>query len=106
VFEVIAEPNRLAILSLLALSEQSVGEIERQLHMQQPTVSKHLRVSFTCNLCHAAYWIMKTWYDRLPTILHRPTSRRSAGPETETPIARVGLSFIESPRTKIEPRIA
>ena len=44
VFEVIAEPSRRAILSLLASSEQSVGEIERQLRMSQPTVSKHLRV--------------------------------------------------------------
>jgi DNA-binding transcriptional ArsR family regulator len=44
VFEVIAEPNRRAILSLLVWSEQSVGEIERQLQMPQPTVSKHLRV--------------------------------------------------------------
>ena len=44
VFEVIAEPNRRAILSLLVSSQQSVGEIERQLRMTQPTVSKHLRV--------------------------------------------------------------
>src|SRR5207244_11991628 len=44
VFEVIAEPNRRAILSLLVSSQQSVGEIERQLRMPQPTVSKHLRV--------------------------------------------------------------
>jgi DNA-binding transcriptional ArsR family regulator len=44
VFEIIVEPNRRAILSLLAASQQSVGEIERQLHMPQPTVSKHLRV--------------------------------------------------------------
>ena len=44
VFEIIAEPNRRAILSLLASSEQSVGEIERRLRMSQPTVSKHLRV--------------------------------------------------------------
>ncbi len=44
VFEIIAEPNRRAILTLLASSEQSVGEIERQLLMSQPTVSKHLRV--------------------------------------------------------------
>jgi DNA-binding transcriptional ArsR family regulator len=44
VFEVIAEPNRRAILSLLVSSQQSVGEIERQLGMPQPTVSKHLRV--------------------------------------------------------------
>jgi DNA-binding transcriptional ArsR family regulator len=43
-FEIIAEPNRRAILSLLASSEQSVGQIERQLGMSQPTVSKHLRV--------------------------------------------------------------
>ena len=44
VFEIIAEPNRRAILSLLVSSDQSVGEIERQLRMPQPTVSKHLRV--------------------------------------------------------------
>src|SRR5215470_16781349 len=44
VFEVIAEPNRRAILSLLVSAQQSVGEIERQLGMPQPTVSKHLRV--------------------------------------------------------------
>src|ERR1700719_187094 len=43
-FEIIAEPNRRAILSLLVSSQQSVGEIERQLRMSQPTVSKHLRV--------------------------------------------------------------
>jgi DNA-binding transcriptional ArsR family regulator len=44
VFDIIAEPNRRAILSLLASSQQSVGEIERRLRMPQPTVSKHLRV--------------------------------------------------------------
>jgi DNA-binding transcriptional ArsR family regulator len=44
VFEIIAEPNRRAILSLLVSAEQSVGDIERQLRMPQPTVSKHLRV--------------------------------------------------------------
>src|SRR5271166_1198816 len=44
VFEIIAEPNRRAILSLLVSSQQSVGEIERQLRMPQPAVSKHLRV--------------------------------------------------------------
>lgn len=43
-FEIIAEPNRRAILSLLVSSEQSVGEMERLLRMSQPTVSKHLRV--------------------------------------------------------------
>ena len=43
-FDIIAEPNRRAILGLLASSQQSVGEIERRLGMPQPTVSKHLRV--------------------------------------------------------------
>ena len=43
-FQIIAEPNRRAILSLLVSSQQSVGAIERQLGMPQPTVSKHLRV--------------------------------------------------------------
>lgn len=43
-FEIIAEPNRRAILGLLAASERSVGEIERRLGMPQTTVSKHLRV--------------------------------------------------------------
>src|SRR5216110_1550681 len=43
-FDIIAEPNRRAILSLLVSSQQSVGEIERRLRMSQPAVSKHLRV--------------------------------------------------------------
>nr|WP_223755121.1 metalloregulator ArsR/SmtB family transcription factor [Myxococcus sp. RHSTA-1-4] len=43
-FAIIAEPNRRSILSLLASSERSVGEIERRLRMPQTSVSKHLRV--------------------------------------------------------------
>src|SRR5690348_8499929 len=43
-FEVLAEPSRRAMLSLLAASERTVGEIERRLRMPQPSVSKHLRV--------------------------------------------------------------
>jgi DNA-binding transcriptional ArsR family regulator len=43
-FGIIAEPNRRAILGLLASSERSVGEIEHQLQMPQPSVSKHLGV--------------------------------------------------------------
>jgi DNA-binding transcriptional ArsR family regulator len=43
-FAIIAEPNRRTILSLLASSEHSVGEIERRLRMPQTSVSKHLRV--------------------------------------------------------------
>lgn len=43
-FGIIAEPNRRAILSLLASSERSVSDIEQHLRMSQPSVSKHLRV--------------------------------------------------------------
>ena len=43
-FAIIAEPNRRAILNLLASSDRSVGELERRLRMAQPSVSKHLRV--------------------------------------------------------------
>jgi DNA-binding transcriptional ArsR family regulator len=43
-FAVIAEPNRRAILSMLSSSERSVGELMDQLHLPQPSVSKHLKV--------------------------------------------------------------
>jgi len=43
-FAIIAEPSRRAILSLLASSERSVGDIEEELNLSQPSVSKHLRV--------------------------------------------------------------
>jgi|SRR6187455_1423931 len=43
-FEVIAEPTRRAVLGLLVSSQLSVSEIERQLRIPQPAVSKHLKV--------------------------------------------------------------
>jgi len=43
-FAIIAEPSRRAILSLLASAERSVGDIEEQLRLPQPSVSKHLRI--------------------------------------------------------------
>ena len=43
-FTIVAEPNRRAILGLLLSSERSVGELERELRLSQPSVSKHLRV--------------------------------------------------------------
>lgn len=52
-FAIIAEPNRRAILSLLAASERSVGEIEHRLRMPQPSVSKHLRVLRDAGLVEA-----------------------------------------------------
>ena len=43
-FTIVAEPNRRAILGLLLSAERSVGEIERELQLSQPSVSKHLRL--------------------------------------------------------------
>jgi DNA-binding transcriptional ArsR family regulator len=43
-FNAVAEPRRRAILNYLALQERPVGEIVDALEMEQPSVSKHLRV--------------------------------------------------------------
>jgi DNA-binding transcriptional ArsR family regulator len=44
VFNAVAEPQRRAILYLLAADERPVGDIVAALDMAQPSVSKHLRV--------------------------------------------------------------
>jgi DNA-binding transcriptional ArsR family regulator len=44
VFNAIAESRRREILSYLAASERPVGEIVAALELEQPSVSKHLRV--------------------------------------------------------------
>jgi DNA-binding transcriptional ArsR family regulator len=43
-FNAVAEPRRREILSYLALKERAVGEIVASLRLEQPSVSKHLRV--------------------------------------------------------------
>jgi DNA-binding transcriptional ArsR family regulator len=43
-FNAVAEPRRRDILNYLALQEQSVGDIAVRLGLEQPSVSKHLRV--------------------------------------------------------------
>jgi DNA-binding transcriptional ArsR family regulator len=43
-FNAIAEPRRREILSYLALQELPVGDIVAALGLEQPSVSKHLRV--------------------------------------------------------------
>jgi DNA-binding transcriptional ArsR family regulator len=43
-FNAVAEPRRRAILNYLALQERPVGEIVDSLGLEQPSVSKHLRV--------------------------------------------------------------
>jgi DNA-binding transcriptional ArsR family regulator len=43
-FNAVAEPRRRQILEFLAIQEQPVGEIAAGLGLEQPSVSKHLRV--------------------------------------------------------------
>ncbi|GAC1701426.1 MAG: metalloregulator ArsR/SmtB family transcription factor [Candidatus Acidiferrum sp.] len=43
-FNAVAEPRRREILNYLLLQERAVGEIVTTLHLEQPAVSKHLRV--------------------------------------------------------------
>jgi DNA-binding transcriptional ArsR family regulator len=43
-FNAVAEPRRRDILSFLALQERPVADIVEELGLEQPSVSKHLRV--------------------------------------------------------------
>jgi DNA-binding transcriptional ArsR family regulator len=43
-FNAVAEPRRREILNYLALQERPVGEIVAAMGLEQPSVSKHLRV--------------------------------------------------------------
>ena len=52
-FNAIAEPRRREILNYLAMQERPVGEIVDALKMEQPSVSKHLRVLKDVGLVNA-----------------------------------------------------
>ena len=51
-FNAVAEPRRRAILSYLAQKERPVGDIVTALRLEQPSVSKHLRVLKDVGLVH------------------------------------------------------
>ena len=52
-FNAVAEPRRRDILNYLALQERPVGAIVATLGLEQPSVSKHLRVLREVGLVHA-----------------------------------------------------
>ena len=52
VFNAVAEPRRREILTLLVVKERPVGEIVAVLQLDQPSVSKHLRVLRDVGLVH------------------------------------------------------
>ena len=51
-FNAVAEPRRREILNYLALQERPVGDIVDLLGLEQPSVSKHLRVLRDVGLVH------------------------------------------------------
>ncbi len=51
-FNAVAEPRRRAILNYLAPRERPVGDIVASLGLEQPSVSKHLRVLRDVGLVH------------------------------------------------------
>src|SRR5580693_10332204 len=51
-FNAIAEPRRREILNYLALEERPVADIVDRLGLEQPSVSKHLRVLRDVGLVH------------------------------------------------------
>jgi DNA-binding transcriptional ArsR family regulator len=51
-FNAVAEPRRRDILAFLALEERPVGDIVDALKLEQPSVSKHLRVLRDVDLVH------------------------------------------------------
>lgn len=53
VFNAVAEPQRRAILDLLAVNERPVGDLVEALRLSQPSVSKHLRVLRQVDLVRA-----------------------------------------------------
>ena len=51
-FNAVAEPRRREILSYLAVKDRPVGDIVTALRLEQPSVSKHLRVLKDVGLVH------------------------------------------------------
>jgi len=62
----LAEPNRLRIVELLRAGPRAVGDIGERLRLQQPQVSKHLRVLKTAGLVHAEVRAQSRLYELRP----------------------------------------
>jgi DNA-binding transcriptional ArsR family regulator len=69
-FTILAEPSRRAILSLLVSAERSVGDLERQLRIPQPSVSKHLRVLRDAGMVESRVEAQRRVYRVRPEPLH------------------------------------
>lgn len=68
-FEVIAEPSRRRILELLCMQDRSVSELVSALSLNQPAVSKHLRVLKDARLVESQARANQRLYRLSPTPL-------------------------------------
>ena len=66
----LAEPNRFRIVELLRSGPRHVGEIERRLKLQQPQVSKHLRVLRDAGLVVSCVDAQRRLYELRPQPFH------------------------------------
>ncbi len=75
-FNAIAEPHRRAILTLLRGNERPVGDVALSLGLNQPAVSKHLKVLREVGLVYAR----RAGKQRLYGLDARGSSRSMRGP--------------------------
>ena len=64
--EVLAEPNRRAILDLLRGGERPVGDLVARMALSQPAVSKHLRVMKEAGMVESRIDAQRRLYRLLP----------------------------------------
>ena len=86
VFNAVAEPRRREILNYLALRERPVGDIVNTLRLEQPSVSKHLRVLLETDLVRVRrdgrHMLYRTNAEAI-----RPQGGRSPRPQSEKPFS-------------------
>ena len=99
VFNAVAEAKRRDILSYLAGSERSVGEIADAMEMGQPSVSKHLKVLYEVGLVRrqrqgrrVLYSVdaekirpLYEWTEHLPAHVAQPARRRQGARRAAQP---------------------
>jgi DNA-binding transcriptional ArsR family regulator len=70
-FAALAEPNRYRIVELLRSGPRAVNEIGERLHLNQPQVSKHLRVLKEAGLVDVQPRAQQRLYELRPQPLRR-----------------------------------
>lgn len=70
IFSVLSEPNRLDIIELLRTGSKPVNEIVDRLRLNQPQVSKHLRVLSDAGIVSVRPMAQQRYYQLQPKPFH------------------------------------